>query len=295
MITVMGATGDTGREITRLLLDAGVEVRALGRSEPKLAALADAGAEAIAGDAADPAFLTAAFRGADAVFTLLPYEIDAPDYHAGALRLGESIVSAVRVAGVRHVVGLSSVGADRPAGTGFVASLHAFEGQLRTLGGANVLILRAGWLFKNFYASLDLIKREGIVADSVAPDLPLPMVDTQDVAAVAARALRRRDWQGVVVRELLGERDLSYAEATRIIGERIGKLDLAYVQLPDAELAAALVREGFSEDTARLQIELNRALNDGTIRSLEGRTAATATPTRFEEFAAELARAYQEA
>jgi uncharacterized protein YbjT (DUF2867 family) len=37
MITVMGATGHTGKNITAALLKAGEQVRALGRSESKLA------------------------------------------------------------------------------------------------------------------------------------------------------------------------------------------------------------------------------------------------------------------
>ena len=78
--------------------------------------------------------------------------------------------------------------------------------------------------FENFYNSLALIKHEGINGDSVAPDVAVPMVATRDIADAAARALKGRDWNGVVVRELLGPRDLSHVEATRIIGERIGKL-----------------------------------------------------------------------
>ena len=58
MITVLGATGHTGREITRLLLDAGEAVRALGRSEHRLAELGRAGAETLAGEATDVAYLT---------------------------------------------------------------------------------------------------------------------------------------------------------------------------------------------------------------------------------------------
>ena len=40
----------------------------------------------------------------------------------------------------------------------------------------------------------------------------------QKVRDVAAEALTGRNWTGVVVRELLGQCDLTYAEATRIIG-----------------------------------------------------------------------------
>ena len=60
MITVMGATGNTGRKIAAALLDAGQQVRALGRAERKLAELGRAGAEVLTGDAGDAAFLARA-------------------------------------------------------------------------------------------------------------------------------------------------------------------------------------------------------------------------------------------
>src|SRR5262245_36737160 len=112
MITVMGATGHTGKKITEELLKAGGRVRALGRSENKLSELKRAGAEVLAGDTTDAAFLANAFRGADAVYTLLPTNPRAPDYRAEQDRQGEAIVRAIRESGVRYIVALSSVGAD---------------------------------------------------------------------------------------------------------------------------------------------------------------------------------------
>ena len=61
MITVMGATGNTGRKITELLLEAGEEVRALGRSPEKLAELHALGAETVAGDVRDADYLARTF------------------------------------------------------------------------------------------------------------------------------------------------------------------------------------------------------------------------------------------
>ena len=126
-ITVMGATGHTGRKITEALLKAGEKVRALGRSEEKLAELKKAGAEVFAGDTNYAAFLTKAFRGADAVYTLLPTDRRASDYRADQDRQGEAIVKAIRESGVRCVLALSSLGADLSEGTGVIAGLHAQE------------------------------------------------------------------------------------------------------------------------------------------------------------------------
>jgi uncharacterized protein YbjT (DUF2867 family) len=92
MITVMGATGNTGRKIAEALLLAGEQVRALGRSASKLAELQNAGAEVLAGDTNDAVFLTKAFIGADAVYTLLPTDPASPNYRAAQDQQGEGIV-----------------------------------------------------------------------------------------------------------------------------------------------------------------------------------------------------------
>src|SRR5687768_3772147 len=116
MITVMGATGNTGGTIARLLLDAGERVRALGRSPSRLAELERAGAEVLAGDAKDTAFLTGAFRKSDAVFVLLPTDRTAPDYRAAQDEQGHAILRALWSSRVGYVVALSSLGADLAEG-----------------------------------------------------------------------------------------------------------------------------------------------------------------------------------
>jgi uncharacterized protein YbjT (DUF2867 family) len=292
MITVMGATGHTGKAISEALLEAGEKVRALGRSAEKLVAIERAGAVVMTGGANDSAFLTDAFRGADAVYTLLPPDPQSSDYRGLQDRVGEAIVKAIRESAVKHVVFLSSLGGEQPSGTGPIAGLHAQEERLKRLDGTNVLILRPTVFFENSFSTLGLIKQQGINGGAVAPDLPVPMIASRDIAEVAAKALVARDWKGVVVRELLGPRDLSYAEVTRILGERIGKPDLKYVQFPYADMTKALVQMGLSENVAGLYAELSRALNEGKIKAQHGRRPDNTTPTRFEEFAEELAEAY---
>jgi uncharacterized protein YbjT (DUF2867 family) len=288
MITVMGATGQVGRQITQRLLDAGEQVRAIGRNPGALTALAAAGAETWAGDAADAEFLTRAFRGADAVHTLMPYDPTSADFRAEQQRLGEAIVAAVQGSEVRRVVALSSLGADVPEGTGFIASLHDQEQRLRRLAEIDLLVLRPGMFFESITAAVGTVQALGVNADAVAPDMPVPMIATRDVATVAAAALVARDWNGVQVRELHGPCDLTYTEATSILGAAIGRPDLQYVRLPDAEMVDALVQAGFSRDCAELHVEMGRALSERTIAPLSPRTAEKATSTRFEAIVGDL-------
>ena len=162
-------------------------------------------------------------------------------------------MQAIRDSGVRYVVALSSLGADLSEETGLIAGLHAQEERLKQLKGTNVLLLRPVSFYENFYDTLGLIKHQEINGDAVAPELAVPMVATRDIADVAAKALMARDWQGVVVRELLGPpRDLTYAEATRILGDRLGKPDLKYLQFSYVDTAKALVQGDLSESFADL-------------------------------------------
>jgi uncharacterized protein YbjT (DUF2867 family) len=105
----------------------------------------------LTGDASDVRFLTEAFRGADAVLTLLPEDLHAADFRKQDAQ-GEAIANAIRDSGVRHVVFLSSVGAELAEGSGPIAGLHAPEQRLRRLPMVSVHVLRAGYFFENFTA-----------------------------------------------------------------------------------------------------------------------------------------------
>ena len=88
-------------------------------------------------------------------------------------------------------------------------------------------------------------------------------------------------------------RDLTFAEATRILGARIGKPDLQYVQFPYADFAASLVQMGISRTSPGCTRRWRAAITNGRIKSREGRRPENTTPTRFEDFAEVLARAYE--
>jgi uncharacterized protein YbjT (DUF2867 family) len=288
MIAIMGATGHTGIKITHALLRRGERVRALGRAEGKLVALAQAGADVLAGDAADPQFLTEAFKGADGVYTLLPTDRRSPDYFGRQQQEGEAIAEAISESQVRYVVALSSLGADLSDDTGLIIGLHAQEERLKRLRNANVMLLRPVSFFENSSDQLGFVEQQGILADTVIPDLAVPMVATRDVADAAVTALTVRDWCGVVVRELLGPRDVTHAEVARILGTAIGRADLQYVQLSDSDMIAALVESGYSVSFATLYVEMTRAFNEGWVKPRQGRTTANTTRTRFEDFVEEL-------
>ena len=157
----------------------------------------------------------------------------------------------------------------------------------------NILALRASFFFENHFLGLAGIKSKGVNGSPIGPDVSLSMIATRDIAEVAARALHERDFNGFVVRELLGERDLTMNEVTRILGDRIGKPQLQYVQTSPADFIAGLLQMGLSQSFAEDVEQAFSGLNEGHSRSREGRRPENTTPTRFETFANVMAQAYR--
>src|SRR5271163_2366637 len=132
MFVVAGATGHVGSVVALELLAAGHKVRAIVRSADKAKALAGKGAELLTGELSDASFLTHALRGADGAFLLVPPPPhDSPDVRAFQDRVAHVEATAVAESGVRHVVLLSSWGAEHPAGTGPIVGLHVLEEALK--------------------------------------------------------------------------------------------------------------------------------------------------------------------
>jgi uncharacterized protein YbjT (DUF2867 family) len=290
IIAVMGATGRSGRAAVERLLSAGVTVRALGRSREKLEALARRGAEiAVAGfDDLGPAL-----RGAEALYTMIPADFRVPDLLGQYRRFAEGVAAGIRAAGVKRVALLSGLGAEHSSGTGSVVGLHRAEKTLEALPGVDRLFLRAGFFYDNFYRTIGLIKHRGFNGDLAPPDRPVPMVDPRDIGTIAADALAAADFRGTTVREVLGPRPLTMTEATRILGAAIGKPDLPYRELSEADYLAGLQRAGLTEESAGLLAELNRAAAAGKLRATLPRTPRDSGLTTFERFAEEFAQAYQ--
>ena len=110
------------------------------------------------------------------------------------------------------------------------------------------------------------------------------MIATRDVGAYAARRLLDLDFSGRQTHELLGERDLSMAEATAVIASGIGKPDLRYEQFSYDQVQQALVQMGFSSKKAAVYIEMFQAINAGLLAAQVPRSPQNSSPTSFEKF-----------
>ena len=292
MYTIMGATGNIGSKITNLLLSKNKTVNVIGRSAERLQQFVDKGATAVLGDASDADFLAKAFTGSEAVFAMIPPDYAAMDFRQYQNKIGDRIATAIGNSGVSYVVNLSSHGAHLPDRTGPILGLRDQEQRLNQLKSVNVLHLRPTFFMENMLMSIDMIKNMGINGSHIRGDLPFAMIATQDIAQVAAQHMLERNFSGKTAKELLGPRDISMDEATRIIGEKIGKPDLPYTHFSREDYINGLVQAGLSQDMAEQLAELDAGINDKLFGSGEPRTDENRTPTDFKEFADFFAQVY---
>jgi uncharacterized protein YbjT (DUF2867 family) len=290
---VTGATGNIGSHLAETLLKNGHNVRVIGRSKERLQQFVDQGAKATVGDLADPQFLTESFRGAKAVFAMIPPSFAAQDFRKYQGGISDSLVRAIRDSGVKQVVALSSLGAYQPEGTGPITGLYDFEQKLNGLDGVNVLMLRPTFFMENLYDGIPAIRNMGVNGSGIRPDIAFPMIATRDIAAVAAEAMENSRFSGKQVRDLLGPRDVSMNEATRVIGKAIGKEDLQYVQFPLEAVKQAMLGMGASESLANDITEMTQWLNASEGQFNLVRNQENTTPTTIEEFASDFAAAYE--
>jgi uncharacterized protein YbjT (DUF2867 family) len=277
---ILGASGNTGSIITDFLLSKGKQVRVVGRDAGRLQRLVRKGAEAFTADLSDAAALSKALSGARAAYLMLPPLVSREEQE----QQSDAIAKAAKNSGLRYAVHLSSYGAHVPAGTGPVTGLHSSEQKLNAISDLNVLHLRPGYFMENNLAAIDMIQGMGFFGHALLPDLKLPMIATRDIGDYAARRLLALDFSGKQTYELLGQRDLSIAEATAVIARGIGKPDLRYQQLPYDQIQGAFTQMGFSPKKAAVYIEMFRAVNAGVLAPLEARSPENTTPTSFETF-----------
>ncbi|GGM90730.1 SDR family oxidoreductase [Streptomyces fuscichromogenes] len=231
MITVTGATGNIGRTLTDLLVDAGEDVVAVSR-HPRQAAGGRPGLRWAEGHVGDAASMRAPLAGARALFIVLGGELNAHGENP------ESLLRAAADAGVERVVLVSSqVGATRPEAPSH-ARLRAFEAAVRA-SGLDFTILRPGGFASNAFAWADTIRTKRTVFAPFA-DVALPVVDPADIAAVAAKALRENG-HGGRVHELTGPELISPRQQTAAISAALGE-EVTFVELSREEAYEVMSR-----------------------------------------------------
>ena len=284
MITIFGASGNTGGAAAAHLLKSGKKVRAVGRNRDKLAALTASGAEACVGDIENAGFVREALSGAEAAYLLIPPNVAADDFRAYQRRVVDSLVAGVQASkSVRHVVVLSSVGAHHSAGTGPIVAVHTLEELLKKIAPLNALFVRPGFFMENVLMGLGSIKAQGVYAGPMPADMAVPMIAAADIGSYAGRRLDKLDFTGKSAVHLNGPVAFTQTELVTTLGQTIGK-PVKYVQVTLDEVEKGMLHAGLGPSVVSVFMEMYQGAFKGLLMPEPGGVVET-VPTTFATFA----------
>lgn len=260
---VFGVTGRTGAAAADALLRAGRAVRVVVRDAAKGQPWAERGAEVAAADLTDLGSMTKALSGVQGAYVVNPQQYGRDDLFEMADLVAATTARAAREAGVPRLVALSSVGADRDGGTGWIGMNRMVEQRLRE-ARVPAVFQRAAYFMENWAPLIAHAVRTGTLPTFLAPpQRAIPMVATADVGATAA-ALLLEEWTGSGAVTLAGPQDYSPNDVAAIVSAAIGApVDVAV--LPEAQWPQALADARFSNAALAGFIEMTRGLNGAHI------------------------------
>lgn len=262
MYAVAGVSGHTGSVVAEELLRRGEKVRVLVRDEAKGESWKAKGAEVAIAPIDDERALTKALTGVDGAYLLNPTPLQATDMITKSKEIGDVWARAIKASGVKHVVFLSSIGAQHESGTGPIRGLHQIEQRLLPLG-INLTLLRPTYFLENWGTSLGPAQADGVLPSFLPADLRFPQIATKDIGLAAANALLNPP-NGVRILELAGPEDYTPTEIANAVGYILGKNVNVGVG-PLEAVVPALTSFGISEHIAGLFREMYEGLISGHV------------------------------
>lgn len=181
-ILVTGATGNIGRKVVEHLVERGADVRALVRDPSK--AVFPTGVSVVQGDFLDIDSLRNAMSGVSTLFLL---NAVVPDEFTQAL----IALNVARSAGIERIVYLSVIHADVYVNVPHFAGKFGVERMIEQMG-FKATILRPAYFMQNDLMVKDVITGYGAYTMPVGAK-GLAMIDTRDIAEIAALELLRRE------------------------------------------------------------------------------------------------------
>ena len=279
MILVVGGTGNIGSLVVKQLQAGKHAFRVLARDPAKVSKL---GADAVQGDLSQPESVVKAMQGADRAFILSAgMSIVAHDAVA---------IAAAKKAGIKHVVLLSVMSADKDgAGTG--PTWHRKGEDALRATGMQWTMLRPGAFMSNTLGWAPTIKAAGSVFSCTGDGQQAP-IDPADIAACAVAGLTQDKWthQGFT---LTGPELLSVPQQVEILAKATGK-PIKCVEIPASTHKENLLKHGLPAGLVDVLMEYfveqragHSALMADGVEKMLGRK-----PTTFASWAEKNAAAY---
>lgn len=293
-IVLTGSLGHISKPLAIQLIENGHLVTVISSTDERKKEIEQLGANAAIGNIQDLDFLIQTFSGQDAIYCMLPpfYFFGDPhlDYKKEALQIATNYSQAIQQAGIKKVVHLSSVGAEKDKGTGLLVFHNIVENVFKKLSeDIAITHIRPVSFDYNLYQFMDMVKGKGFLAGFLGKMITLryyglggllkgysgiilsnygandkiPWVSPLDIASAISEELESKK-SGRKIRYVASE-ELTCQEVATILGRAIGKPYLKWVVISDKQMTNAVKQMGAREDIAKEATEMNVIMHDGSL------------------------------
>jgi NAD(P)H dehydrogenase (quinone) len=243
-LLVTGASGQLGRRVIELLVEAGAgNINAATRTPEKLADFTAKGVEVRQADFDNPASLDEAFAGVD---RLLLISTDVAGEPGRRINQHLNAVKAAEKAGVKHVVYTSLINPGPESPVTLAVDHYSTENALEasTMGWT---VLRENIYAEVLVPALNRAGQSGQLFSAIG-DGKMAYITREDVAHAAAAALAS-DFSGRRTLDLTGPEALTQADLAAIASSITGK-PVTYVPLPLEAMVQGMVSAGLPRPLA---------------------------------------------
>lgn len=257
-IAITGATGQLGMLVIERLLETGASegIIALARDPAKVEAT---GIEARRFDYDQPETHAAALTGVETLLLISSSEIGK---RAAQHR---NVIKAAKAAGVRRIAYTSLLHA--PESILGLAGEHRETEAMLAESGLAITLLRNGWYSENYTASIPPALAHGAFIGSAGSGL-ISSASRRDYAEAAVAVLHQPGHEGKTY-ELAGDAAYTLSELAAELSRQTGR-DIPYVDLSEAEYAAALIKAGLPEGLAAAFASFDTAAAQGALHDDSG-------------------------
>jgi len=161
MILVTTPTGNTGSIILRQLIDQGQKVRIFARDPEKISADILEKVEVATGSLLNESEFTEALQGCDTLYFCIPQSNTQNDVNAYYESFANVATNAIKNAGTKRVVYLSSGGKGSNLPAGLITALHKAE-DIISQSGASVRALRCPVFYESLLYQTASLKKTGM-------------------------------------------------------------------------------------------------------------------------------------
>lgn len=235
MIGIVGATGNTGGQVAKALLDKGADLRVIARDPKKAKDKLGAGIEAVEGDLSDPASLEKAFAGLDTVYLVVG--------HSPALYEMESnAIEAAKKAGVkRFILQTGSTRGIRPDSPSEILVMHYKAQELLKASGMKWAIIQPNYYMSNFLMMTAPINEMNKLILPFPEDTPISMIHPADIGEASAAIILDDKYDGAEY--FLAGKQITFSDVISELS-RVSGRDIAFVETSDEKMAEALKGRG---------------------------------------------------